>query len=283
MNENTEYSYLPEALIEKVLEGISETKEEIKALDNIDESEIKRAEEILRQKNLINKTKTESLTTSIVAVDGMSIIEELTRFDLILCTAIGIGGLNEREQIEWPEQFLQYQGILNHSEANQRLASGIMHMLELKVLSTSNHDLKIIDGTHFTSLIKLNSMLSAREDDAPTEYLVKLRKFMETRFNSIIPDMPEIVEESISNPKIIAMPKSSSSTDVIDSKLIDLELNTTDRVLFSKILKPGEYLTPLSVGQSKQERDSIWNDLHIRCNLNIATIDSKFSDKKLES
>jgi hypothetical protein len=30
-----------------------------------------------------------------------------------------------------------------------------------------------------------------------------------------------------------------------------------------------EYLIPLSVGQSDDERGRIWNDLHIRCNLDI--------------
>jgi len=69
--------------------------------------------------------------------------------------------------------------------------------------------------------------------------------------------------------KIIAIAKYSSSRDIIDAFLKDKGINIDDKTFFSLGLNENEYLTPLSVGQSVEEREKVWNDLHIICNLRI--------------
>jgi hypothetical protein len=126
-----------------------------------------------------------------------------------------------------------------------------------------------MDGTHFTPLIKINSLLSAKEDRAGPQYVTGLKDFLKETYEKIIPDIPEIIRAALMDEKIIAIAKYSSSRDIIDAFLKDEGINIDDRTFFSLGLNEDEYLTPLSVGQSEEEREKIWNDLHIRCNLNI--------------
>lgn len=50
-------------------------------------------------------------------------------------------------------------------------------------------------------------------------------------------------------------------------------MKVDDRTFLSLGLGADEYIKPLSVGQSKEECEKIWNDLHIICNLEITEKD----------
>jgi hypothetical protein len=144
-----------------------------------------------------------------------------------------------------------------------------MFLMELSVLANAEHDIRIMDGAHFTSILKINSMLSADEEKAGKEYSEALRAFLKETYSKIIPDIPDIIKAAFNNDKIIALAKYSSSKDVIDAFLQKFNIRLDDKTFFSLALDEDEYLKPLSVGQSQDERERIWDDLHIRCGLDI--------------
>jgi hypothetical protein len=126
-----------------------------------------------------------------------------------------------------------------------------------------------MDGAHFTSILKINSMLSAKEENAGDEYATSLREFLKVTYKKVIPDIPDIIKAAFNDDHIIALAKYSSSRDIIDSLLPNSKVTVDDKTFLSLGLNEDEYLKPLPVGQSKQEREKIWNDLHILCNLDI--------------
>ncbi len=112
-------------------------------------------------------------------------------------------------------------------------------------------------------------MLSAYDEKAGDKYVDALRDFLQETYNKIIPDIPDIVETAFNDNAIIAIAKYSSSTDITDSYLKNINVSLDDKTFFSLGLDEREYLVPLPVGQSEEERKKIWDDLHIKCNLQI--------------
>jgi len=270
--QNRHYAHLPDELLAKILEHVPETVEKMNGMFNIQDEPIKKGIEELKSRGKIIKISTNKYTTSIIAVDGSWVLEKMTGSDLLLAVAVGVEGLTEDKSKDWGEdknQYYQWQTALSHNEATPRLAQGVMFLMELSVLAGAEHDIRIMDGAHFTSILKINSMLSAKEENAGEEYAQALRDFLSETYSKVIPDIPDIIKAAFNDDKIIALAKYSSSRDIIDAFLSDCEIIIDDKTFFSLGLNENEYLKPLSVGQSRQERRKIWNDLHIICNLDI--------------
>jgi hypothetical protein len=266
------YAHLPDELLGKILENIPTTVDKMNRLFDIQDEPINNGIAELRESGLIATNDSSEYTTSLIAVDGGVILEKMTGSDILLAVAVGVEGLGDNADSGWPtgkNQFYQWQTVLAHDEANARLCQGVMFLMELSVLANSDHEIRIMDGTHFTPLLKINSLLSAKEESAGIQYTVALKEFLNETYEKIIPDIPEIVESALQNDRIIAIAKYSSSRDVIDEYLPKSEIHVDDKTFFSLGLKADEYLVPMSVGQSKEEREKIWNDLHIKCNLDI--------------
>ncbi len=266
------YAHLPEELLSKILENIPATVDKMNRMFDIQDEPIQKGIEILRKKELIQNNNTEDFLTSLIAVDGSVVLEKMTGTDILLAVAVGVEGLTEDLNSEWginKNQYYQWQTVLAHDEANPRLCQGIMFLMELSVLASDDHEIRIMDGTHFTPILKINSLLSAAEESAGPQYIQALKDFLKETYNKIIPDIPDIVNSALQNEKIIAIAKYSSSRDVIDKYLKNEGITVDDKTFFSLGLTENEFLCPLSVGQSAEERDKVWNDLHIRCNLRI--------------
>lgn len=274
--DNRNYAYLPEELLGKILEHLPETVNKMNEMFDIQDEPIQNGIKHLRDTGKIGKLTTKEYTTSLVAVDGAMIVERMTGSDLLLVVAVGVEGLTEDKSLDWGgtnNQYYQWQTVLPHDEANPRLAQGTMFLMELSVLANSKHEIRIMDGTHFTSILKINSMLSADEEKAGKEYSEALRVFLRETYNKIIPDIPNIIESAFNNDNIIALAKYSSSKDIIEAFLEGFGITLDDKTFFSLALDEDEYLKPLPVGQSQDERERIWDDLHIRCGLGISERD----------
>jgi hypothetical protein len=271
-NEDRSYAYLPEELLGKILDHVPDTVEKMNKMFDIQEEPIRQAMQKLRDDGKTTKLSTKDYSTSLIAVDGSMIVERMTGSDLLLVVSVGVEGLTEDKTKNWGKaknQYYQWQTVLPHDEANARLAQGTMFLMELSVLANAEHDIRIMDGAHFTSILKINSMLSADEEKAGKEYSEALRAFLKETYSKIIPDIPDIIKAAFNNDKIIALAKYSSSKDVIDAFLQKFNIRLDDKTFFSLALDEDEYLKPLSVGQSQDERERIWDDLHIRCGLDI--------------
>lgn len=266
------YSHLPEELLGEILEHVPATVEKMNKMFEVQDEPIKQAIQKLRDRGLIHSLTTKESTDSLIAVDGGVVLEKMSGTDILLAVAVGVEGLTEDKENGWKEgknQFHQWQTVVPHGEANARLSQGVMFLMELTVLANASHDIRIMDGTHFTPLLKINSLLSAKDDKAGPEYTQALRDFLKETYEKLIPDIPDIVSAALKDDKIIAIAKYSSSRDILDSQLSEDKISLDDKTFFSLGLNGGEYTTPLPVGQSKDERERIWNDLHIRCNLDI--------------
>lgn len=270
--ENRNYAQLPDELLAKILEFVPETVEKMNKMFDIQEEPIQRAIEELRQSGKLAKITTKDFSGSLIAVDGGVIPQKMTGSDLLLSVAVGVEGLTEDKTRDWGKdknQYYQWQTVLPHNEANARLGQGIMHLMELSVLANADHEIRIMDGTHFGPIIKVNSMLSAKEENAGEEYAQALRDFLRETYKKVIPDIPDIIKAAFNNDHIVALVKYSSSRDILDAFLAKHEIKIDDKTFFSLALNEDEYLKPVPAGQSEAERRKIWDDLHIGCSLDI--------------
>jgi len=270
--ENRNYAHLPDELLAKILDHVPSTVEKMNGMFDIQDEPIQQGIEHLRKDGKLAKLSTIKYSTSLIAVDGSFILEKMTGSDLLLAVAVGVEGLTEDKTKDWGEeknQYYQWQTAVSHDEANARLGQGVMFLMELSVLANAEHEIRIMDGAHFTSILKINSMLSAKDDNAGEEYTQALRNFLKETYKKIIPDIPDIIKAAFNNDKIIALAKYSSSRDVIDAFLSKYKIKIDDKTFFTLGLNEDEYLRPLSVGQSTEEKRKIWDDLHIKCNLEI--------------
>jgi len=270
--DNRNYAHLPDELLAKILEHVPSTVSKMNGMFDVQDEPIHQAVQALRDSGKIGKISTEQYITSMIAVDGSWVLEKMTGTDILLAVAVGVEGLTEDKTQAWGEdknQYYQWQTVLSHNEANARLGQGVMFLMELSVLAGAEHEIRIMDGAHFTSILKINSMLSAKEENAGDEYAAALRDFLRETYKKVIPDIPDIIKAAFNNDRIIAMAKYTSSRDIIDSHFRHLDIKVDDKTFLSLGLEEDEYIKPLSVGQSKEEREKIWNDLHIICNLEI--------------
>src|SRR3989344_6509820 len=267
------YAHLPEELLGKILENVPATVDKMNRLFDIQDEPIKNGVAYLKKLGMIQLLSSTDYSTSLMAADGGMILEKMTGTDLLLVVAVGVEGLGKGDTKDWgseKNQYYQWQTVLPHDEANSRLVQGIMFLMELSVLANADHEIRIMDGTHFTPLLKINSLLSAKEENAGEQYTLALKDFLQRTYKKIIPDIPDIIKAALQDECIIAIAKYSSSRDIIDAFLSNEGINVDDKTFFSLGLNEDEYLIPLSVGQSRQEREKIWDDLHIKCNLGIS-------------
>lgn len=276
------YAYLPEDLILKMLEQAPKTAKKVSDLINIEDSVIARAKEILNANQIILKNDTAEYTESLMAADGAVIIEKKTSSDILLALAVGVEGLKTNDSDSWSpsgQQYYQWQTVLPHHVANPRLAQGIMFLMELSILARADHEVRIMDGTHLTMILKLNSLLSAHDDEfADESYVQALGSFLKDRYKKIIPDIPDIINDAFSDPAIVGLAKYSSSREIIDSLLKELNILMDDKIFLSFILNEDEFTKPLSVGQGTKERED-WKQVHIGCNLPIKSLTPKEKEK----
>jgi hypothetical protein len=279
-SESKKYAYLPEDLILKMLEQAPQTARKIGELVNIDEAVVIKAREILDSKGIVLVNDGKDLTDSLIAVDGAQIVEKKTSSDILMSLAVGVEGLKEKESATWsPEghQYYQWQTVLPHHEANPRLAQGIMFLMELSVLARADQSIRIMDGTHLTMILKLNSLLSAHDDElADKSYVGALEGFLKEQYEKIIPDIPDIIRDAFSDSCIIGMAKYSSSREIVDSILKELAVIMDDKIFLTFVLKENEFTKPLSVGQGTKEKED-WKQVHIRSNLPIKSLDPKMT------
>jgi len=268
----SQYAHLPDELLAKMLDAVPVTVDKMNAMFDVQGQPIDEGVASLRAKGMIRTLGAGDVSNSLVAVDGSNIVDRMTGTDILLSVAVGVEGLSQDDTVAWgsdKSQYDQWQTVLPHGDANARLSQGIMFLMELSVLARSGHEIRIMDGNHFTAILKINSMLSAKEDNAGADYADALRDFLKQHYDKVIPDIPSIISAALGNENILAMVKYSSSRDVISAYLDPKTIHIDDKTLFTLGLRGGEYLAPLSVGQSADERKSIWDELHIWCNLDI--------------
>ena len=96
-----------------------------------------------------------------------------------------------------------------------------------------------------------------------------MRAFLKETYRKVIPDIPDMVSAALNDESVIAFAKYSSSRDILDEIVRRPDITVDDKTFFTLGLGEDEYAGPFSAGQSGEERRKIWDDLHIKCNLDI--------------
>ncbi len=278
MQENKDYAYLPEDLLVQILEKTPETADRLATSIELNNDQATIARIILDVQNLIRTCPEGDFTESLMAADGACVIEHKTSADILLAIAVGVDGLADKDSKTWPvgeKQHQHWQMVLPHHVANSRLAQGIMFLMELSILAGNDRDIRIMDGSHLTSILKLNSLLSANDQDSADQpYVEALSAFLHDNYDKVIPDIPNIIRSAFSDNAVVGLTKYSSSREIIDTVLKDMKIDMDDKVFMSLVLNENEYTRPLPVGQCRKERN-MWRNIHIRCNLTIEGIDNE--------
>lgn len=272
MNDDKKYAYLPEDLLLQMLDEAPKTAKQLADNIELNDTQISEARDIMQKQEIIKICPHSASILSIMAADGANIVDKKISSDIILAIAVGIDGLSDGDSNAWPSntrQYQQWQTALPHHVANPRLSQGIMFLMELDILAGNDRDIRIMDGSHLTFILKLNSLLGANDQDAAARpYVDALSDFLKESYDRIIPDIPDMVSRAFSDDPIISLTKYSSSREIIDGLLRNLKIKADDKVFMSEVLKENEYTKPMSVGQSKKDKND-WKNIHIKCNLEI--------------
>jgi len=194
------YAHLPEELLGKILENVPATVDKMNRLFDIQDEPIKNGMAYLKKLGMIQLLSSTDYSTSLMAADGGMILEKMTGTDLLLVVAVGVEGLGKGDTKDWgseKNQYYQWQTVLPHDEANSRLVQGIMFLMELSVLANADHEIRILDGTHFTPIIKINSLLSADGEKIGSIYTDALKDFLKVTYKKI--DFKVLFSEEIFN------------------------------------------------------------------------------------
>lgn len=235
---NEGYARLPEDLLRDMLAGAGEMVTQVAgllgpALDR--KSDLRKA---LKDLGLIRSYSVVP-AVSVAGVDGGFAVERTAAVDIVLSVAVGVEGLSSTTT-EWDStQYEWWSRAGNHDIDVERLARGTMVAQELAIIANAPHELRILDGSHLTLVIQLNSALTAFSRDVRAE-----AKETWARLKTAASLAATARERSI-----IAMPKYDSSREISNmlSAHLGSEIPGDDKYLLGVLLEPGELLIPQQV------------------------------------
>lgn len=241
------YARLPEDLLHDLLEGAGELVREVERLlgANLDNQDQLRA--ALEEFGLLNKLR-ERPAGTLSGVDGGFAIERTASVDLLLSVAVGVEGLAEGTTYWEGTQYEWWSRVGKHDLEAERLCRGTMVAQELAILANAPHDFRILDGSHLTPVIQLNSALTMRSDELRREGARIWDRLQTT----------EALAAMAADEHVVAMPKYDSSRAICDR--LETHLGTDvpgdDKLLMSLLLQPDEYTEPQQVAVEP------WSQLH---------------------
>ncbi len=254
--QNDGYAYLPDELLEDILEGATEITTDIQQI--FDSLQTKRAsfrEKLVSDGKILRAASLESVSSpSVCAVDGGLAIEKSIGADTVLVVAVGVEGLVREDRRKWTGvQHRHWRRVLAHEgDDNSRFAKGVMAALELEIATQAPHDVIIFDGSHLTPIIGLNSMLSL---DVPLLGPLAGQVLSEHKTTRAL-------DAFFKRPSIISMVKYDSSRE-LSYAWFDEPVGFDDRTLMTLLLEEGEYTQPIGFAQSPERKKQL-RDLHIR-------------------
>ncbi len=188
-------------------------------------------------------------TGTIAGVDGGFAVERTAAVDILLAVAVGVEGLGPTTT-EWDStQYSWWSRVIPHDAFADRLTRGITIAHEIDILSKAPHHLRILDGSHLTLVIQLNSALSAQSDLVLDEAAQQWTKL----------DTATGLSEVCRAENSIAMPKLDSSREIANvlEQTLNQEIPGDDKYLMALVLEPGELIVPQRVAEG-----SPWTTLH---------------------
>jgi hypothetical protein len=261
------YARLPEDLLQELLVGAESVVAQVTSFLG---SALDRKEELrtwLLELNLI-RTYARTAAQTICGVDGGFALERTSAVDLLLAVAVGVEGLSEGTTPWKDTQYLWWSRVSRHDSDAERLARGVMVGQELAILGDAPHGLRILDGSHLTLVIQLNSALSSFSDSIRVE-AIRVWRELGTK---------DALAQAVSSRAIIGMPKYDSSRVICEllAQASGKEIPGDDKYLLSLLLEPGELLVPQQVPLHP------WSALHFTAPLGATRSQGQYREELME-
>ncbi len=242
------YARLPEDLLRDLLIGADRVADRILGILGPAIERRSELRETMHSLGLLRRPAATANTMTVCGVDGGYAVERTSALDLALSVAVGVEGLSGSTTTWESNQYRWWTWADKHQPDTERLARGIMVAQELAILSEAPHELCILDGSHLTLVIQLNSALSSF-----TESLRLAASEKWERLNTV-----QAVADASRSTRVIAMPKYDSSSEL--TTLIGARLGENipgdDKHLMNLLLEPGEQTVPRRVPADP------WSKLH---------------------
>ena len=242
------YARLPEDLLQDLLMSADEVADSVLAILGPALDRRGELRETMDSLGLLRRPAAATPMT-VCGVDGGYAVERTASLDLALSVAVGVEGLSATTTAWDSNQYRWWSRADKHQSDTERLARGVMVAQELTILRDAPHELRILDGSHLTLVIQLNSALSSFTEALRIAAVEEWQRL----------ETVEALAVTSSSPTIVAMPKYDSSrelTDIIQHSL-GTEIPGDDKHLMNLLLDPGEQTVPLRV-----PRDP-WAKLHL--------------------
>ncbi len=184
----------------------------------------------------------------VAGVDGGFAVERTAAVDIALAVAVGVEGLSDSTTTWDAPQYLWWALPSRHDMDVERLARGVMVAEELAIITDAPHPLRILDGSHLTLVIQLNSALTALSQAVRDEAKRKWEQLETARALGI----------ACTDPTIVAMPKYDSSRTLSErlAAHVGTDIPGDDKHLMGLVLEPGELTVPQQVPPEP------WSSLH---------------------
>ncbi len=258
MSESAEQVYLPDDLLEEILEQASPMSATIQGIfDRIVQTRQQMRDHLFQEAHILNTRDLGAAvrSPSVAAIDGGLAIERSIGADTVLVAAVGVEGLVKEENRHWTGvQYAHWEEVMVHygGEMTRRFARGVMAALELEILAHAPHDVVILDGSHLTQVIGLNSMLSL----SGSAFSLMAAQMLNQHTTA------EALNKVMGDKSIVAMVKYDASRELTQSWLSDFSSSYDDRSVMTILLQADEYTRPISVVQTPRAREN-WENLHI--------------------
>lgn len=241
------YARLPEDLLRDLLDGAGDMITQVNTLLGPALEQKDELRGALEKLNLVQTYKAVP-ALSVAGIDGGFAVERTAAVDIVLSVAVGVEGLSTTTTSWDGTQYEWWARAGKHDPDVERLARGTMVSQELAIIANAPHQLKILDGSHLTLVIQLNSALTAFSKDVRRE-LKRIWEKLKT---------PENLAIAAYDTAIIAMPKYDSSRAICDlvSAHVGKEIPGDDKYLLGILLEPGELIKPQQVAVDP------WASLH---------------------
>lgn len=229
---------LPDEIVRQILGKAAEVADGVRTLfQSVEERrELFRSQLVLSNRIRLVSELPAVPTPGCCAVDGGAAVEKGLGMDTALAVAVGVEGLNTGPSLLWPGvQYAAWQKTLPHEgEATGSACRATMTALELSLLRTAPHEVVLLDGSHLTPVISLNSAVNVGNELLRAEIAQTFTQY----------ETAEALTVAMTKPSIVAVVKYDGSRDLGETWLGG-QLKLDDRTTMTLLLQGGEYTEPV--------------------------------------
>ena len=244
---------LPQALVERLVaksgdlgQAVTDSLERIKELREEVRNRL-HSEDLL--KRIDDLPMVQPPTTC--GVDGAYGAEPLIGYDLVVVTGLATEGLTPpNEKRHWTEpHFSHFINVEPHREENRSYARALMITFELEQAVRAPHDVVFLDGSFVTPITALHQALSQSELSSQLEESNEdsLPHALVERASQAVQHYHLILSAQRTDKVWVSVPKYTTKREVGNQLAIAERFD--DRALCTLILRPGEFVGPVPMGQ----------------------------------